>query len=128
MLMQFVKDEAGFIVSSELALVATLLVVGMIVGLSEVQHSVVNELNDVGEAIGKLNQSYRFSGFSKNDGMVTHAFTRGSFFVDTAEACDCNQCQIDCDAPVREGLKFGGRFGGGFGGFGGNTCAGNCGN
>ena len=65
MLRQLLCDEAGFIVSAELVLIATILVIGLIVGLSEVQHAVVSELNDVGDAIGKLNQSYLYTGFSK---------------------------------------------------------------
>ena len=105
MLRKLLQDETGFIVSAELVLVATLLVIGLIVGLSEIQHAIVNELNDVSDAIGKLNQSYSFSGFNKTDNGVVHAFTRGSTFVDTAENCDCNQCTIDCDAPVQEGPK-----------------------
>lgn len=112
MLTRLYRDDRGFIVSAELVLIATLLVVGLIVGLSEVQHAVVAELNDVGDAIGKLNQSYSFSGFSKagQHGGVK-AFTRGSFFVDTQDECDCNQCGIDCDAPVQEGPKSGGGHG-----------------
>ena len=35
------NDEAGFVVSAELVLIATILVLGMIVGLSEVQHGLV---------------------------------------------------------------------------------------
>lgn len=46
-LTQLLHDETGFIVSAELVLVATILVIGLIVGLSEVQHAVVQELNDV---------------------------------------------------------------------------------
>jgi Flp pilus assembly pilin Flp len=105
MLRKLLLDEAGFIVSAELVLVATLLVVGVIVGLSEVQHAVVSELNDVGEAIGQLNQSYSFSGFSKHDKGGCHAFTRGSAFVDRADDCDNNECDLACDRPVQEGPK-----------------------
>lgn len=114
MLRQLLHDEAGFIVSAELILVATLLVIGLIVGLSEVQHSVVAELNDVGDAIGNLNQSYSFSGFSKSKrgggghGGRFAAYTRGSSFTDTQDECDNNQCDIDCDRPVNEGPKRGG--------------------
>jgi Flp pilus assembly pilin Flp len=108
MLTRFWSDQGGFIVSAELVLIATLCVIGLIVGLSEVQHAVVGELNDVGDAIGKLNQSYLYTGFSKvsvfNQGVK--AFTRGSFFVDTQDECDCNQCGIDCDAPIHEAPKF----------------------
>ena len=122
MLKQLLHDEAGFIVSAELVLVATILVIGMVVGLSEVQHAVVQELNDVGDAIGNLNQSYCFSGFSKKSmyGGGIKAYTRGSIFRDTLDECDNNQCAIACDRPVMEGPKWGGGGGGwGGGGYGG---------
>jgi Flp pilus assembly pilin Flp len=107
MLQQLLRDEAGFIISAELVLVATLLVIGLIVGLSEVQHAVVSELNDVADAIGELNQSYYFSGFHKRDfGCVIHAVTFGSDFEDQRDACDNNQCDIACDAPANETPKF----------------------
>lgn len=104
------NDEAGFIVSAELVLIATLLVIGLIVGLSEVQHAVVTELNDVGDAIGCLNQSYYYTGFSKlktvdGGGNGFAAFTRGSQKVDSIDDCDNNECDISCDAPVSEGPK-----------------------
>ncbi|RLS55705.1 MAG: hypothetical protein DWH91_08645 [Planctomycetota bacterium] len=104
MLRQLLNDEAGFIISAELVLVATLLVIGLIVGLSEVQHAVVSELNDVADAIGELNQCYTFSGFSKNDKVSNkvHAATYGSDFEDKYDDCDDNQCDIACDTPADE--------------------------
>ncbi|MBL4884304.1 MAG: hypothetical protein JKY95_07195 [Planctomycetaceae bacterium] len=109
MLRALLNDEAGFIVSAELVLIATLLVIGLIVGLSEVQHAVVAELNDVGDAIGNLNQSYYYTGFSgaKRRGRGVKASTRGSAWRDTRDDCDNNQCDIACDAPVQEGPKRG---------------------
>jgi Flp pilus assembly pilin Flp len=101
------NDEAGFIVSAELVLIATILVIGLVVGLSEVQHAVVSELNDVGDAIGSLNQCYSFSGFSKCDnGGRVHAHSVGSHFNDTVDDCDNNQCDIACDRPSNEGPKW----------------------
>ncbi|MEZ6067721.1 MAG: hypothetical protein R3B90_18880 [Planctomycetaceae bacterium] len=113
MLTAFLHDESGFIVSAELVLVSTLVVLGMIVGLSEIQHSINAELNDVADAIGSINQSYAYSGFSKwqqyNSGFKGYfgakAFTRGSAFWDVTDECDLNQCQISCDGPVGEGPK-----------------------
>ena len=101
------NDEAGFIVSAELVLVASILVIGLIVGLSEIQHAVVTELNDVADAIGQVNQSYFFTGFhkSKSFGGGVAAFTRGSSFGDQADDCDSNQCDITCDGPRNEGYK-----------------------
>jgi len=106
-LTQLLHDENGFIISAELVLVATILVIGLIVGLSEIQHAMVTELNDVADAIGSLNQSYYFSGFSKRNNTKggVGAFTRGSAFYDSFDECDNNQCQITCNPPVLEGPK-----------------------
>lgn len=101
------KDEAGFVVSAELVLIATILVIGLIVGLSEVQHAVVAELNDVGDAIGSLNQSYLFTGFSARKGAyVVKSSTAGSAYADVVDACDNNQCELDCDSPQPEAYKY----------------------
>lgn len=111
MLQQLLNDDAGFIVSAELVLIATMLVIGLIVGLSEVQHAIVSELNDVADAIGELNQCYSFSGFHKQDfGGVIHAVTYGSNFEDQRDDCDNNQCSIACDAAANETPKSGRLF------------------
>jgi len=52
------KDEAGFVLSSELILIATIVVLSVIVGLAAVSHSINSELNDVSNAFGSINQSY----------------------------------------------------------------------
>lgn len=103
---QFWEDENGFIVTTELILIGTLLVIGLIVGLSEIQHAVVAELNDVGEAVGGINQSYRLSGFSavKRNGFVK-TFTVGSRFNDFADDCDRNECALACAPPTKERPK-----------------------
>lgn len=100
------QDEAGFVVSAELILVATLLVIGLIVGLSEVQYAIVTELNDVADAVGSLNQSYSYTGFSSiaHNGKVKSR-TFGSFYQDAVDSCDNNQCELGCDPPVAEGAK-----------------------
>ncbi|QDU40392.1 hypothetical protein Mal4_47480 [Maioricimonas rarisocia] len=101
------NDEAGFVVSAELTLVATILVIGLIVGLSEIQHAMVTELNDVADAIGSLNQSYLFTGFSARKGAyVVKSSTAGSAYGDTVDACDNNECELDCDAPEGEAYKY----------------------
>ena len=50
MLKKFWNDEAGVIVSAEIVLVATILVLGLIVGLAELQSSIVAELSDLASA------------------------------------------------------------------------------
>ncbi len=107
MFAQLWNDEAGFVISAELVLVATILVIGLIVGLAEVQSAVVQELNDVGDAIGKLNQSYFYTGWSarKNQGRGLKSFTAGSAFIDRMDECDMNECELDCDPPTPERPK-----------------------
>ncbi len=107
MLRNFWNDENGFLVSTELVLVATICVIGLISGLVEVQYAVIGELNDVSEAIGSLNQSYFFSGFcsTKQNGGIK-AQTSGSFFMDHIDQCDGNECTLGCDAPQPEMPKY----------------------
>ena len=88
------NEEDGAIVSSEIVLVATLLVLGMIVGLTSVRNAVVQELADVANAIGNINQSYSFSGVTGH-----HSSTAGSQLVDVADFCE-TQCTgtVDCSS------------------------------
>ncbi|MFV0445061.1 MAG: branched-chain amino acid aminotransferase [Planctomycetaceae bacterium] len=51
-------DECGMVQSAELVLIATITVIGMIVGLSELTSNVNQELIDVGNAFNQSNQSY----------------------------------------------------------------------
>ena len=80
MLKRLWNEEVGAIVSAEIMLVATILVIGAIVGLKSVRDSVVTELADVAQAIGNVNQSYSYSGVSGH-----HAFTAGAAFTDNAD-------------------------------------------
>jgi len=57
----FVRDEYGAVQISELILIATILAIGSIVGLSSYQNAVVTEYNDLGLAIGSLNQSFSYA-------------------------------------------------------------------
>jgi Flp pilus assembly pilin Flp len=100
------NDEYGVILSAELVLIATILVLGMIVGLVELQCSVVGELNDLGDAFGNLNQTYYASGIKslKGSGRIK-ALTTGSAFKDYPDACDCNQI-IVCDPGTSGGEKM----------------------
>jgi len=98
-------DEAGVILSAELVLIMTIVVIGLIVGLSEVQDAVVNELNDVGEAIGSLNQSYYYHGQTSSSHGKLKSFATGSAFGDRMDSCDGNECSISCAPPVPEHPK-----------------------
>jgi Flp pilus assembly pilin Flp len=83
---KFWLDDSGFILSAELILISTILVLGLIVGLTEIQAAITGELNDVACAIGSLNQSYVYRGFAGCKGV-----TYGSVYYDSVDACDvCN--------------------------------------
>ena len=68
MLRKLWNDQAGFIVSGELVLVATIVVVGMIVGLASLRNQVVQELVGVGQPVGALSQSYSIPGLGQRRG------------------------------------------------------------
>lgn len=54
----FWNDERGFVNSAELILIATLAVIGLIVGLATMRDAVTQEMADTGAAVGEVNQSY----------------------------------------------------------------------
>ena len=89
------KDENGFIVSAEIVLVGTILVLGVIVGLTELSYGVNEELEDLGSAIGSINQTYCYS-LAK--GKKGHVY--GSQFNDYRDECD-GSCDISCDSRPR---------------------------
>jgi hypothetical protein len=87
---QLWADQTGFVVSMELVLVATILVIGMVVGLATVRDAVVTELADVAAAIGSVNQSYIW------DQVTGHSSaTAGSEFQDAADFCDTGDDAAD---------------------------------
>jgi Flp pilus assembly pilin Flp len=91
------NDESGVILSAEIVLVATILVLGMIVGLVELQTAVVTELNDVADAFGDLNQSYETSGFyALKTGGANKSRTYGARYDDATDDCDRN-FSIECN-------------------------------
>ena len=94
-LIRFMNEEAGFIVSAELVLISTIVVLAMIVGLSEVAHGINQELEDVGSAFGRINQSFYVAGAHGHK-----ACTDGSSFRDQADFCD-GENDIVCDRPPR---------------------------
>jgi hypothetical protein len=84
------KDEAGFIISAELVLVATIVVIGLIVGLVSLRNQVVQELVDVGQAIGSLSQSFCFAGV-KGECSSVYAWTDGTCYIDLVDFCQATQ-------------------------------------
>jgi len=81
------KDDSGFIATTDLLLICTILVIGTVVGLTTLRDQVVQELGDLGAAFAGLNQSYSFAA-------VTLVFNGSTFTVAGSEFQDMTD---DCD-------------------------------
>lgn len=92
MFRKLMNDEAGFLVSAELVLVFTLCFCGVAVGMAVVRDALVQELGDVAESIGALNQSYSYRSVDAVDAVScgSHADCSGSGFEDQKDDCDCD--------------------------------------
>lgn len=82
---RFWNENDGAIVSAEIMLVATILVLGVIVGLKSVRDSVVTELADVAQAVSNIDQSFCYSGVSGHS-----ANSGGGHFSDQLDFCDAS--------------------------------------
>jgi hypothetical protein len=90
---QLWDDEAGVIATTDLVLIATILVIGTIVGLTSIRDQVVQELADVAVGIGSLNQSYSYSAitlaFAGSGTFAGYTFVSpASSFADATDDCD----------------------------------------
>jgi len=83
MFKQLLADEAGFVVSTELVLIATVLVIGMVTGLVTLRDGVIQELVDLSNAIGNIEQSYVYNGVTAHT-----SATNGSEYNDVTDYCE----------------------------------------
>ena len=101
----------AFVVSAELVLVGTILVLGMIVGLTELSFGVNQELRRPWQAaLVPSNQTYYYTMASGAKGEVV-----GSTYLDFADECD-GQNDIVCDTPAVGEKRGGGNYRGNYGG------------
>jgi len=111
MLKQLFHDEAGFIVSAELVLIFTLAFCGVAVGMSVVRDALVQELGDVAESIGALNQSYAWRDIVAPDAANPndpHGTCSGSGFEDQKDDCDCDSIDFNSITPKVDPNNAGG--------------------
>lgn len=77
------NDENGFVISAEIILVATILIIGLVAGLTSLRDGVIEEMADVGQSIGNADQSFSVSGTQ------AHSSATASFgFADARDFCD----------------------------------------
>src|SRR5688572_18818701 len=76
MLKRLWKDEAGAIITTELVLVSSIMVCGLVAGLSKVRDAVNGELQGLAQAISSADQSYSVAG-TESQGASTAGFGFG---------------------------------------------------
>ncbi len=76
-------DDSGFVVSTELVLAGTLLVLGVLVGQTTLRDAVIVELADTADAIQAANQTFSFTAVTGHSSSVS-----GTVFGDALDFCD----------------------------------------
>ena len=99
------KCEAGFVVSAELVLIATILVLGVLVGIASVRDQIIQEVGDVAAAISTSVQSYSFAAVTGHTASMA-----GSSFGDRTDFCDqlseLGTCEPDLPDMGAVGIEF----------------------
>jgi hypothetical protein len=83
-------DTSAVITTTDLILISTILVIGLIVGLTTLRDQVVQELGDLGAAVGSLNQSYSVAEFT-----TANFSAAGYSFADTSDDCEAGTMEGD---------------------------------
>jgi hypothetical protein len=91
------SDDCGALIATEWVFVATILVLGSIVGLVAVRQAVISELTEFANAVMALNQSYSFSGQSNCE-----ASTAGSAAVDSCDTIFAGSTPPDCTSQINQ--------------------------
>jgi len=91
------SDDCGALLSFEWILIASILVLGMVVGLKTVQSAVLNEFEELSSAIGGISQSYKYGGAKG-----CCASVNGGFYHDrTADAYRIDTCTASFERRVK---------------------------
>jgi hypothetical protein len=77
---RFLRDESGLVITAELIMIITIAVISLTAGWGAVAAMLAEELEDVANSVGSLNQSYNYRGISAPG----HASCSGGGFNDSA--------------------------------------------
>ena len=80
---KLVSKQGGFVLTTELVLLSTVLVIGLVAGMVTMRDALTAEMEDVSEAIGHLDQTYAFNGIVNGENT---AAVEGSVFGDATDA------------------------------------------
>lgn len=79
------NEELGAVVSAEIMLVATVLVIGVLIGLKSVRDSVVSELADVAQAFSQVSQRFTINGSNYGN----NSWDAGNNWGDDSQPAGC---------------------------------------
>jgi hypothetical protein len=77
------SKQGGFVLTTELVLLSTVLVIGLVAGMVTMRDALTAEMEDVSEAIGHLDQTYAFNGIINGE---KTAAVEGSVYGDSTDA------------------------------------------
>jgi hypothetical protein len=102
MLIRFLNDESGVIISAEMVLVMSVAILALIVGLAEVAIAVNTELNDLSNSVGSFNQSYGVTGFHNRSysWKFINLFNGSAFFDGHDDGDNNTTCDLVCGPPA----------------------------
>lgn len=86
------KDERGFVLTIELLLIVSIVVIGLVAGLVALREAIVTELNEVSQAISEMNQEIVVPGGSLSG-------------LDTSDFADESTQQSNNCVEVYSGLR-----------------------
>ena len=99
------SDETGGVVSMEVALVGTILCIGLTTGLASVRDAIITELADVAASVGSLDQGMTIMGAtSASSATATSSFADNNDTGDTPAAALNSQCLVICDGVAVQAL------------------------
>ena len=99
------KDETGAIISAEIVVAGTILVIGVITGLSSFRDAAITELADVGGAIAWLDQSYVLHGVKAHSSATANTFHFDQRdYCDDGETTTAERCLTICNGTFVDGI------------------------
>lgn len=98
-LSRLIRDDQGAVLSVELMMIGTVLVIGVLVGLKSVRDAVVTELADVAQAMSNANQSFLLR--NQNSGWNNSGWNSNQSGSDSSGSSS-NSCINVCAQAVAE--------------------------